>query len=675
MSMSDIYEKSTDKTSKLELAEMIRFLETMLRIRYFEEAVRTLSQQGLIGGAAHLYVGQEAIAAGACSAVTASDYITSTHRGHGHCIAKGGNIQKMMAEVMGKADGYCKGKGGSMHIADFSIGICGANGIVGGGLPISIGLGLSSLMKSERKVTLCFFGDGASNQGTFHETLNLASLWHLPVVYICENNGYAMTTTFRNGCCVTNIAQRAVSYNIPGKIVDGNDVLAVYGVVSEAVEYARNNAGPVLVECMTYRQSGHYAGDPCPYRTADEVRRWREENDPISRFKHHLIRNGLASPVEIAAIEDRVILETEKAVEVAKAAPIPDLAEVSRDVYSSLPVSFTACGIKLHDPGTRIITYRDALNEALSQIMELDKRVFLLGEDISFGAFRVTQGLIDKFGPKRVRNTPISESAIIGSAIGASVTGLLPVAEIMYIDFTTLAMDQIVNQAAKFCYMSGGNVNLPLVIRTPGGSGGRGNAAQHSQSLEAFFMHVPGLKVVVPSTPYDAKGLLISAINDPDPVIFIEHKMLYNTKGFVPEELYSIPFGLADIKREGSDVTIITYSRMLVYSLQAADVLSGQGIQAEIIDLRTLVPLDIDTVINSVKKTGRAVIVEEDCKTAGVGAELVALIDEHAFNYLDAPVMRIAGLDVPIPYAPILEKASVPSVESIVSGVINLLKG
>lgn len=349
---------------------------------------------------------------------------------------------------------------------------------------------------------------------------------------------------------------------------------------------------------------------------------------------------------------------------------------MSRDVYSVSALHPTVLSVKdimLPDPGLRNVTYRDAINETLSQMMKNDSRIFLIGEDIGFGAFRVTQGLIDKFGPERVRNTPISESAIIGTAIGASATGLLPVAEIMYIDFTTVAMDQIVNQAAKFHYMSGGTVNLPLVIRTTGGAGGRGNAAQHSQSLEAFFFHVPGLRAVVPSTPYDAKGLLVSAINDPDPVLFIEHKMLYNTRGFVPEELYSIPLGLADIKREGTDVTIVTYSRMLTYSIQAADVLLKQGIHVEVIDLRTLAPLDIDTVINSVKKTRRVVIVEEDCKTGGVGAELAALINEYAFKYIDVPVLRIAGLDVPIPYSPILEKASIPDVERIVNEIKRLI--
>ncbi len=318
----------------------------------------------------------------------------------------------------------------------------------------------------------------------------------------------------------------------------------------------------------------------------------------------------------------------------------------------------------------REITYRDALREALTEEMRKDPDIFLIGEDIGTygGAYAVTRGLLDEFGPRRVMDTPISEAAIVGAAIGAAACGTRPVAEIMYVDFLTFAMDQIVNQAAKMRYMFGGKVSVPMVIRTQGGAG-KQSAAQHSQSLERWFIGIPGLKVVMPGTPYDAKGLLKSSIHDNNPVLFIEHKLLYSTKGKVPEQDYTIPIGKADLKREGRDVTIVTYSRMLLLSLEAADVLSGEGIEAEVIDLRTLAPLDIQTVLDSVKKTGRVVIVEEGHKTGGVAGEIWAQITERAFDYLDAPLERVAAEDTPMPCSPVLEEAALPSVAKIANAV------
>jgi pyruvate/2-oxoglutarate/acetoin dehydrogenase E1 component len=318
----------------------------------------------------------------------------------------------------------------------------------------------------------------------------------------------------------------------------------------------------------------------------------------------------------------------------------------------------------------REVTYREAIREALIEEMEKDPMVFLLGEDIGLygGAYAVTKGLLEKFGDKRVKDTPLSEAVIAGAAIGAAICGTRPVAEIMYIDFMTFCMDQIVNQAAKMRYMFGGKMKVPLVIRTQGGAG-RFSAAQHSQSLEAWFVHVPGLKVVMPSTPHDAKGLLKSAIRDDNPVIFIEHKLLYNTKGQIPDGEYTLPLGKAEVKREGEDVTIVSYSRMALFALEAADELSSCGINPEVIDLGTLSPMDIETVVDSVKKTGRVIIVEEDCKTGGVGAEILSRINEEAFDYLDAPIIRIAAKDVPLPFSPVLENMAVPNKESIVEAV------
>jgi len=324
----------------------------------------------------------------------------------------------------------------------------------------------------------------------------------------------------------------------------------------------------------------------------------------------------------------------------------------------------------------REIFYWQALNEALKEEMQRDERVFLIGEDIGVygGAYGVTRGLYDTFGPERVRDTAISESAIVGAGVGAALTGMRPVVEIMYIDFMTLAMDQVCNQAAKLRFKFGGKARVPLVIRTQGGTG-RCLSLHHSQNLEAWFIHVPGLKVVMPSTPYDAKGLLKSAVRDDNPVLFIEHKMLYGTKGLVPEEEYLVPLGVADVKRKGEDVTIVAHSRQTLYTLQAAEELAKEGVKAEVIDPRTLLPLDINTIVESIKKTGRVVLVEEGCKTGGVGAEICAQIVERAFDYLDAPVVRVAGADVPVPMSPVLEEAAVPSKNSIMKAVRNLLVG
>ena len=652
------------------IEEYLRMYQTMYTIRRFEETVVELSQKGDIAGAAHMYIGQEAIAAGVCMALAPGDYILSTHRGHGHCIAKGGDLKLMMAELLGRSSGYCKGKGGSMHIVDPALGILGANGIVGGGLPISVGAGLSSKMQNNDRITICFFGDGACNEGSFHESLNLASIWKAPVLYVCENNQFAISTHFSYATATDTIAERASAYGMAGRLIDGNDVLAVYKAAGEMIGRIRQGAGPMLLECRTYRIDGHYIGDPCVYRDKAEVEQWRKEKDPLKRFKTGLVAEGILEEALLAEIEQEVEIRLAEAVQFAESSPDPAPEEVAEDVFcESVELAIKPAG------KVRELTFREAVNEALSEELENDSRVFLLGEDIGVhgGGFAVTKGLYDKFGADRVRDTPISEIAIVGAAIGAAITGLRPVAEIMYIDFAALAMDQIVNQAAKLHYMFGGKTSVPMVIRMASGSGGRGNAAQHSQSLEAWFMHAPGLKVVMPSTPFDAKGLLKAAIRDQNPVIFIEHKVLYNTKGEVPEGEYTIPFGVADIKRAGSDLTIIATSRMVVRALEAARELEHAGVCVEIVDPRTLVPLDADTIVKSVKKTGKALVVTEDCRNCGAGAELAAVINEHCFDYLDGPVTRLSGLDVPIPYNRTLEGIAVPSVEKIVEYVSRLV--
>jgi len=646
--------------------ELEAIYRSMLRIRRFDEGVIDLFKEGLVKGTAHSYVGQEAVAAGACAALTKDDFVVSHHRGHGHCIAKGASLQKMMAELMGRVTGYCKGLGGSMHIADLELNILGANGIVGAGIGIGTGAGLSNKLRGTRAIGVVFFGDGAINEGIFHECLNIASVWKLPVVYLCENNQYALSTSSKDSTSIDVLSKRASAYSLPGMTVDGNDVLAVYGAVSEAVARARRGDGPTLIEALTYRWGDHSMRANLPrYRTESEEVEWRKL-DAVARFEHKLEAEYGHTKDALAKIRAEVEAELLAAKQFAIASPEPTLEDLEDAVYAphyrpSEPAPAAA----------RELTFAEAIKEALAQEMERDPRVFVLGEDVGKigGIFAATRGLIEKFGPERVRDTPISEGAIAACAVGAAVTGMRPVAEVQIFDFITLMMDMIVNQSAKFRFMLGGKPTVPLVIRGPQGGGIR-LAAQHSQSLEAWFTHVPGLVVLGPSSPYEAKGLLISAMREDNPVIFLEHKMLYvGKKALVPEAAYAIPIGKAAIKRAGRDVTLVATMAMVDSALQAATRLEAEGIDVEVIDPRTLRPLDEDTIIKSVKKTSRLVIAHEGWKRWGFGAEVSAMVAEKAIDWLDAPILRVGARDSPMPYNDKLERLVIPSTEDIVDAI------
>ncbi|MEM3678160.1 MAG: pyruvate dehydrogenase complex E1 component subunit beta, partial [Candidatus Bathyarchaeia archaeon] len=566
------------------------------------------------------------------------------------------------------------------HVGEFSKGMLPAIAIVGANVPVGAGVALSFKMKGTDQVAVCFFGEGAVNQGMWHEGVNLAAVWDLPLILVCENNFYAASTHISKSLRIERVSDRASAYGIKGVTVDGNDVLAVYEAAGEAVERARNGDGPTLIECLTYRHGGHSRGDPATYRPKDEVEEWLKR-DPIPRFKARLIEWGVLKPEEAEQMENEVEDEIRRAVEFAEASPWPKPEVALEDTYPTSPMNVEEPG----ESGERTLTIGEAIREALREEMRRDERVFLIGEDIGVkggfgGPFGVTLGLSDEFGSERVRDTPVSESAIVGAAVGAAVMGLKPIAEVQYGDFAFCAMDQIVNEAAKLRYMSGGQVKVPMVLRVPTGATGRG--AQHAQSPEAFFLHVPELKVAAPSTPYDAKGLLKTAIRSEDgPVIFFEHKLLYGSKGYrsekaaiqvtgpVPEGDYLIPFGKARIRREGGDVTIICKLLMVYKSLAAAERLSKEGIEAEVIDPRTLIPFDKDTLLESLKKTGRLVIVEEDNRTNGWGAEVAATIAEEAMDYLDAPIRRVSALDLPIPATPPLERFVIPDEEKIIKAV------
>jgi len=672
--------------------QALELLRQMWEIRMFEDKVYDLLGRNIIKGASHLYAGEEAVAVGAISILQDDDLITSTHRGHGHCHARGASLtkteearqvhyNKMMAELCGRATGYCLGRGGSMHIADVEKGNLGATGIVGGNIPVATGAGLAQQLLGTDRVVLCFFGDGASNTGNFHESLNMAALWNLPVVYVVENNLYGMSVPVQKAAAKLDIADRACAYGIPGEGVDGMDVLAVRQAVGKGVERARRGEGPSLIECQTYRWYGHSRSDPRKYRTKEEEAAWKAR-DPIPNSAARLVEAGIATEAEIDAIEEQVEEAIGEATDFALNSPTPPVEELKRYVYA--PFSWTETDYAREQelrelcrnggPDTHKIQYRQAIQEALREEMQRDPNVFVMGEDIGLygGAYGATRGLFEEFGPDRVRDTPISEATIGGAAVGAAMCGLRPVAEIMYVDFTPLAMDQIANQGAKNRYMFGGKTTVPLVIRTEGGAG-RAIAAHHSQSLEALWTHFPGIYVVMPSTPYDAKGLLKAAIRDDNPIMFIEHKMLYKEKGPVPEDEYLIPLGVADVKREGQDVTVVTYSRMVLRALEAAELLAQESIDVEVVDLRTLKPLDIDTVVASVKKTGRLVGVTEGYENTSFINEVLAQVNERAFDWLDAPMVRVAAANVPVPRAEVLEDLAIPNVQRIVEACRRVL--
>ena len=664
--------------------DLMTALRQIMEIRAFENNIANLLSKAVLKGASHLYAGQEAVAVGAISALRDDDLVTSTHRGHGHAHAHGDKVaktpeakqehfNKMMAEVLGKATGYCKGKGGSMHIADVEHGNLGATGIVGGNIPVAVGAALAQKLMGTDRVVLCFFGDGAANTGNFHEALNMASLWDLPVVFICENNQYAMSVPWRKASKLSSIAHRACAYGIPGETVDGMDVLAVRSVVSKAVERARRGEGPTLIEAITYRYYGHSHSDPRAYRTREEEAEWRKR-DPIIILKNAMQSINWLTEEEFERLDEAVQRKLEKAMEFALNSPDPSPDELCTDVYAPSP--WTQADIEAeralrervrNDPNMRQISYAQALQEAMREEMLRDKRVFIMGEDVGLygGAYGATRDLYKEFGEWRVIDTPISEATISGAGVGAAMAGMRPIVEIMYVDFTPLAMDQIANQGAKNRYMFGGKTTVPLVIRTEGGAG-RAIAAHHSQSLESLWTHFPGIYVVMPATPYDAKGLLKAAIRDDNPVMFIEHKMLYREKGPVPEEEYVIPLGVADIKRPGKDITLVTYSRMVLRALEAAEILAQEGIDVEVIDLRTLKPLDLETILTSVKKTGRLVGVTEAYENTSFINEVMAQVNDHAFDWLDAPMVRVAAANVPVPRAEVLEDLAIPNVNRIV---------
>jgi len=631
----------------------------MTLIRVFEERVSELYRDSEVPGFVHLSTGQEASAVGACWPLTVTDVITSNHRGHGHCLAKGLPPEPMMAELLARATGTNKGLGGSMHIADPDLGIFGANGIVAAGVPIAGGAALAAKLRG-RGVVVSFFGDGAVAQGAFHEAANLAALWRLPMVFFCENNGYAEFSPIADQHPVP-MAARAAGYGLEYVPVDGNDVEAVAAVMTDAVGRIRAGGGPMFVEAITYRWHGHYEGDPEKYRDKDELAEW-QQRDPLVITRARLLQRGVG-PEKLDLIETQVRARIDAAVDAARQAPPPDMSVLRSSVYAPRPAVPEPDWTPVADG--EIFRTMDAVRLALEGELEADPEMFVAGVDVGKGGnvFALTRGLYAKW-PDRLLDTPISETAVMGLGVGGAMAGMTPVVELMYLDFLGVCFDQILNQAAKLRFMTGGKARMGLVIRTQFG-GGRSSGSQHSQSLEALLAHVPGLTVVMPSTPADTYGLLRAAIRDPNPVVFIENRQLYGMKGPKPPADYLLPLGKAKVVREGTDLTIVSVSRMVHEAVAAAEALAPRGISAEVIDLRTVAPLDKDTILASLAKTNRLLIAHEGVTDFGIGAEIAALAVYQGFWTLDAPVMRVAPPPTPSPYAPNLEQQWLPDRQSI----------
>ncbi len=663
MTTSGTAHTSTD----LDSDRLLGLLEMMERIRTFEEVMERRALDGDIPGVLHLSVGQEAVAAGVCAALRPDDYLTSTHRCHGHAIAKGLSLDGIAAELFGKATGVNRGKGGSMHLADVSRGMLGGNGIIGGGFGIATGAALSARLRGTEQIAVCMFGDGGANKGTFHEALNLAAIRKLGVVFVCENNQYAQFTSVSTAFPIADIADRAASYGIPGVVVDGNDAIAVYEATREAVRRARAGLGPTLLEMKTYRYKGHYLGDPERYRTREEIQSWRAR-DPIVHLRNSLRETGLVPLERLDEIHQQAEAEVAHAVDFALASPFPDPSEAFEDLFAP-PSDWAPTPSEAELSDVREMTSVEAEREALALAMRRDPTVFVMGLDIQFGgSFGQFLGLTEEFGAKRVMAMPISESAMIATALGAAATGCRPIISMNYIDFAPGAMDELLNQTAKLRYRLGGQVKVPLVLRSSDGAV-RAEGAHQSQCLEAIFTHVPGFRVVTPSTPADVKGLLLSSIAEDNPVIFLQSKLVHRLRGPVANGWAATPFGQATIAREGNQVTLVTYAFMVRRALEAAELLAAEGISVEVIDLRSLAPLDFETIARSVRKTHRAVIAHEACRTGGFGAEIAARIQEEVFDYLEAPVRRVGARDMPIPSSPVLEKAVLPQVDDLLAAV------
>jgi len=632
----------------------------------YDEHGKVVRMQKEVHCPAHLYSGEEAVAVGVSAHLTRDDYIFGAHRSHGHYLAKGGDLQEMMSEIFGRVTGCAHGRGGSMHLVAPELGFPGATPIVASSIPHAVGAAMKASIRGENRVAVAYFGDGATEEGRFHESLNLAATFKLPVVFVCENNLYSSHVRIDQRRPVDAINQHAVPFDIPGVRVDGNNIFEVYGAAGDAVERARSGAGPSLLECRTYRIHGHVGANldlEKGLRNRMEFDMWRD-HDPIDLLERRLVSTGILGENEVAEVHEQESRSVNLAVDQARQDPWPRDDELLRYTLSehTEPIPATPLAIREdadgNDPGHDRLKMGDAIREATEQLMDADDRYVLIGQGVNSPWYvgNTAKGLFRKFGPRRVIDTPISEDAVSGATIGMSMVGLRPMVIHPRMDFGLLGTEQFLGQAANWHYMTGGRVKTPLVARLIVNRGGE-QAAQHSQSLQAIFAHVPGLKVVMPSNAYDAKGLLAAALLSDDPVVYIDDRWAYDNESEVPRELYTVELGKGVVRRWGDDLTIVATSYLGGMAQQAADELAAEGVEVEIIDPRTVKPLDTELILKSVAKTGKLLVADGGWDAYGVTAEVAAVVAaSEVVGSLRAPVSRVGLPPCPAPMSAPLEK-------------------
>lgn len=613
-------------------------------------------------------IGQEAIAVGVTLALSADEYILPMHRNLGVFTSRKMPFERLFAQWQGTLDGYTKGRDRSFHFGSNEHHIVGMISHLGPQNGVADGIALASKLKGEKKVTVVFNGDGGTSEGDFHEAINVAAVWDLPVIFIVENNGYGLSTPSSEQFRCAQFADKGIGYGMEALTIDGNNILEVYDTVRRLAETLREKPRPVLLECMTFRMRGHEEASGTKYVSKELLSQWAKK-DPLDNYEKFLISEGLIDMEYKEKIRAEIKSEIESGLVKAfsKAHPTPQRQLEVADVYAPFLPRIIAPSAD-HTAERR---YVDAIREGLQQSMERFENLVLMGQDIAEygGVFKITEGFLSQFGKERVRNTPICESAIVGAALGLSIKGMKAMVEMQFADFVTEGFNQIVNNLAKTHWRWGQPVDV--VIRMPTGAGTAAGPF-HSQSNEAWFFHTPGLKIVYPSNPYDAKGLLCAALEDPNPVLYFEHKLLYRSiKEQIPTDYYTVEIGKAKRITEGDDLSIITYGMGVHW---AQEILSEMPeVKADLIDLRTLLPWDKDLVAATVEKTNRVIILHEDTLTGGIGAEISAWINEFCFKSLDAPVMRVAALDTPIPFAPTLEQEFLPK-NRLKAAIENVLK-
>jgi 2-oxoisovalerate dehydrogenase E1 component len=635
--------------------ELTALYRALLLPRVIEEKMLTLLRRGQLSKW-FSGIGQEAVSVGLVAALDADDWILPVHRNLGVFTGRALDLDVLFRQLLGREGGVTGGRDRTFHFGVLDQRIVGMISHLGAMAPVADGLALAARLRGEDRVAAVLVGDGATSEGDVHEAMNLAAVWRLPVLFVIENNHWGLSTPVSQQYACADLVDRAAGYGMPGEIVDGNDVLAVRDAVARAASRARGGGGPVLLECKTFRMRGHEEASGNDYVPAEQLAAW-VARDPIARLGARLDARSLLPPPERAALDAELRADVDRRVADALAAPEPATtpgAERARVFGPAAPLR--RAGDEDGDGDGSEMRYVDAVRDALATALAEDDRVVLLGQDIAGygGVFKATEGLADRFGEDRVRNTPIIESGALGAALGLALDGFRPVVEMQFGDFVTCGFNQLVNNVATTRYRWGASV--PLVVRLPIG-GGLGAGPFHSQNVEAWFCHVPGLKVVAPATPADAKGLLLAALDDGNPVLVLEHKRLYRSaRGPVPAGHHAEAFGRARIVRPGRDATVVTYGAGVAWALAAAEAVAAEGHDVEVVDLRSLAPWDRDTVLDSVRRTSRALVAHEAPLTGGFGGEVAATIGQEAFAWLDAPVGRVGGLDTPIPFAPPLER-------------------